>query len=61
MDKVTEKFIKEMDELIEETLTEEFFDYGDTFRAMEDMISSFDTFKKKITKQEQELPIGYRF
>lgn len=49
MEKVIEEFIKDMDEVIEETLTDEFADYGDTFSAMEDMISTYETFKKKIT------------
>ena len=59
--KELEKFTKDMDELIEETLTDDFADYGDVFHVMENFISTFLAFKDKVkSKPKQEL-IGYRF
>jgi hypothetical protein len=50
MKKTVDKFIKDMDELIEESLTDEFFDHGDSTAMMDDMADTFKAFKKKITK-----------
>lgn len=62
VEKVIEKFIKDMDELIEESLTDEFLDYGDSTGMMDDMASTFLAFKDKVkAKEVQDLPVGFRF